>query len=74
MKEAGIDEYFYDDDDAFKHLYACDMISFLDNLPDSIVKDILIESLIYLMPEEYMEKFIKLLKEDEDLTQPELAK
>ena len=55
MQEAGIDEYSYDDDDAFKHLYACDMISFLDNLPDSIVKNILIKSLIYLMPEEYEE-------------------
>lgn len=46
-------DYDYNDSDAFIHLYASDMITYLDSLPKSIVKDMMIEELINLMPKEY---------------------
>jgi len=47
------DDYDYNDSDAFIHLYACDMIDYLESLPKSTVKDMMIEELISLMPKEY---------------------
>lgn len=47
------DDYDYEDSDAFIHLYACDMITFLEDLPDSEVKDMMIEVLTEQMPYEY---------------------
>lgn len=47
------DDYEYEDSDAFIHLYACDMITFLEDLPDSDVKDMMIEELTKLMPSDY---------------------
>lgn len=47
------DDYDYNDSDAFIHLYACDMIEYLEGLPKSAVKDMMIEELISLMPKEY---------------------
>lgn len=49
----GLDDYDYRDSDAFIHLYACDMITFLEKLPESIVKDMMIKELMNLMPREY---------------------
>lgn len=46
-------DYDYEDSDAFIHLYACDMITFLEDLPDSEVKDMMIEVLTKQMPYEY---------------------
>lgn len=48
------DDYEYEDSDAFIHLYACDMITFLEDLPNSKVKDMMIESLIKQMPHDYI--------------------
>lgn len=47
------DDYDYNDSDAFIHLYAWNMIDYLEELPKSAVKDIMIEELISLMPKEY---------------------
>lgn len=47
------DDYDYEESDAFIHLYACDMITFLEDLPKSDVKDIMIEELVRLMPPDY---------------------
>lgn len=47
------DDYDYNDSDAFIHLYAYDMIEYLEGLPKSAVKDMIIEELISLMPKEY---------------------
>lgn len=51
------DDYEYEESDAFPHLYACDMILYLDDLPKSLVKDIMLEELIKLMPPEYEDNF-----------------
>ena len=48
-------DYNYNDSDAFIHLYAYAMISYLKSLPNSYVKDIMIENLIELMPKNYDE-------------------
>lgn len=47
------EDYDYNDNDSFIHLYACDMIEYLDKLPESVVKSIMIEELKKLMPKEY---------------------
>lgn len=47
------DDYEYEDNDSFIHLYACDMITFLEDLPDSIVKNMMIKELTRLMPPDY---------------------
>lgn len=49
------DDYDYNDSDAFIHLYACDMITHLEGLPESEVKTLMIEELISLMPKDYAE-------------------
>ena len=48
----GVD-YDYNDNDAFIYLYASDMITFLKKLPESVVKNMMIEALTDLMPKEY---------------------
>ena len=53
-KKYGLGEdYDYEETEAFIHLYACDMITFLEDLPESGVKDVMIEELTRLMPPEY---------------------
>lgn len=47
------DDYDYSDSDAFIHLYACDMITFLEDLPKSEVKEMMIDALTTLMPADY---------------------
>ena len=47
------DDYDYNDSDAFIHLYAYNMIDYLEELPESAVKDMMIDELINLMPKEY---------------------
>lgn len=51
------DDYEYEESDAFPHLYACDMILYLDDLPESFVKEIMLEELVKLMPPEYEDNF-----------------
>ena len=51
------DDYDYIDSDAFAHLYACDMITYLEELPDSNIKEIMIDELIKIMPPEYEDAF-----------------
>ena len=46
-------DYDYSDSDAFVHLYVCEMITYLDGLPKSTVKEMMLEELISLMPKEY---------------------
>lgn len=46
-------DYDYNDSDAFLHLYAIDMIDFLETLPKSVVKDLMIEELINILPVDY---------------------
>lgn len=51
------DDYDYIDSDAFAHLYACDMITYLEDLPESNIKEIMIEELVKIMPPEYEDTF-----------------
>lgn len=44
------DDFEYEDTDAFMHLYSCAMYEFLDDLPDSKVKELMMESLEKYMP------------------------
>ena len=46
-------DYEYEESDSFIHLYAHGMILYLRTLPQSDVKEVMIESLINLMPKEY---------------------
>lgn len=46
-------DYEYEESDSFVHLYAHSMIIFLNALPESDVKEMMIDSLINLMPREY---------------------
>ena len=47
------EDYEYEDSDAFIHLYANDMIHFLALLPESDVKEMMVDELIKLMPKDY---------------------
>jgi hypothetical protein len=47
------DDYEYEESDAFIHLYAHGMILYLRTLPESDVKDMMIEGLINMMPKGY---------------------
>lgn len=47
------EDYEYEDSDAFIHLYANDMIHFLSCLPESSVKEMMIDELIKMMPKDY---------------------
>ena len=48
-----LDNYNYNDSDAFIRLYACAMIDYLKSLPTSYVKNMMIEGLTELMPKNY---------------------
>ena len=48
-----LDNYNYNDSDAFIRLYACAMIDYLKSLPISYVKNMMIEGLTELMPKNY---------------------